>query len=105
SIVFGIAILSSPATANDECQASCPGGASDKVVVDVEGMCMCVGSTDGNESPKCFKVDVGKDGPQMTHEGTPTDKLEGCQGDKYQSKPRPNNGYDNDCLKMGIPGN
>lgn len=105
STVMGFALLAAGlafplgASALGECEASCPGAASDKVVVDVAGMCMCVGEDD------CFKVDIGKDGPQMTDEGAPDDKLEGCQGGKYQAKDRPNNGYDNDCLKMGIPGN
>lgn len=80
------------------CKATCPGGGSDKVVVDVAGKCMCVGDD-------CFNVDIGIDGPGMTANGAPKAVLEGCQGDQYKEQHPTTDKYDNDCMKMGIAGN
>lgn len=89
--------LASVTAAAEECEAECPGvdAGNEQIVVNLKDRCMCTGK-------KCFKVDIGADGPSMTSSGSSEKKIEGCKGGEFQSKPNPNNGYDNDCLKMDI---
>jgi len=80
------------------CQASCPGSG---IVVELKAggeSCMCLpGGT-------CFKVNIGKGGPQMTAGGGGT--LSDARGGKYQTHAGPGTtGYDNDALSTGIAAN
>ena len=62
-------------------------------------MCLKTGS-----GSNCFKISIGTNGPRQTDGGI--GKITGdVRGARYQTKSSASASYDNDALKMGIPGN
>lgn len=94
SILFSFSAQAQvPAT--ESCEMRCAN--QSPIKIDVAAQCMCV---DG----KCFKVGIGKNGPQMTYSGV--GKLKATPpGEKYKTYPTDSTGYDNDAVAMGIDGN
>lgn len=93
--VFINVIYLSSASAMVACQASCPGS---KFIVDLQARCMCL------PSGECFKIDIGKSGPNMTTGGM--GKTHEAKGAKYQTTGGPGStGYDKDAIATGIQAN
>ncbi|MCC6137426.1 MAG: hypothetical protein IT287_02250 [Bdellovibrionaceae bacterium] len=98
STIFGVlfslsAYAQFPAT--ESCVMRCAN--QSPVKIDVAAQCMCV-------DDKCFKVGIGKNGPQMTYSGV--GKLKPTPpGEKYKTYPTDSIAYDNDGIAMGIDGN
>jgi hypothetical protein len=79
-----------------------------KVVVNLKEKCLCIRPSPAEiglgSAPKCFLINIGLMGPDMTHSGI--GKPHPANGAKYQTKPGAgNNEYDKDAIAMGISEN
>jgi|GEM_PF-4092102 len=101
--MLAICCLSLNSAADDcsEQEGQCSKLPDPKVSVNLEKKCMCINMSG---SKKCFKIDIGTGGPDMTTSGP--GKMHDAEGAKYQTRADVGTtNYDNDAIAMGIGAN